>query len=175
MSSLEQRVTDTIRNIPDFPKKGIQYKDITPVLADHELMAGITKHFADKFSAEGIDVVVGAESRGFIFAMPLALALKAKFVPVRKAGKLPYKTISESYDLEYGSATLEIHEDAIQKGEKVLVIDDLLATGGTLAATCQLVQRIGGDIVGCGVLIRLAFLEGEKALGGIPCEAIINC
>jgi adenine phosphoribosyltransferase len=175
MSTLEQRVQDTIRTIPDFPKPGIQYKDITPVLADYRLMTEITNHFADAFSAAGIDVVVGAESRGFIFGMPIALALKAKFVPVRKAGKLPYKTHSESYDLEYGSATLEIHEDAIQKGEKVLIIDDLLATGGTLAATCKLVSRLEGDIVACGVLIRLAFLEGEKALGGIPCEAIINC
>lgn len=174
MSSLEQRITDTIRNIPDFPKPGIQYKDITPVLADHELMKGIIHHFTEQFAAADIDVVVGAESRGFIFAAPLAMALQAKFVPVRKAGKLPYKTISKSYDLEYGSATLEIHEDAIQEGEKVLIIDDLLATGGTLAATCELVQQIGGDIVSCAVLIRLAFLEGEKALGEIPCEAIVH-
>lgn len=174
MSNLEQRVKDTIRNIPDFPKKGIQYKDITPVLADHELMSAITNHFVEKFAEENIDVVVGAESRGFIFAAPLAMALKAKFVPVRKAGKLPYKTLAQSYELEYGSATLEIHEDAIQKGERVLLIDDLLATGGTLAATCQLVEKIGGNVVSCGVLIRLSFLEGEKALGGIPCEAIVH-
>lgn len=153
-----------IRDIQDFPKPGIIFKDITPLLAD----ANATRFCVDQLLSElknvKIDKVVGAESRGFFFATLLAQKLDAGFVPVRKPKKLPFETISASYDLEYGTDTLEIHEDAIKKGEKVLVHDDVLATGGTAKAMCELVEKLGGEIVQCNFLMELTFLNGIEKL-----------
>ncbi len=152
-----------IRTIPDFPKKGISYKDITPLLQNPEALDFCVKSFTDKIDAK-IDMVVGIESRGYFLATLLAKHFNAGFVPIRKKGKLPYKTLQESYDLEYGQDQLEIHEDAIKAGQKVLIHDDVLATGGTAKAACNLVERLGGEIIQCNFLIELSFLEGRSKL-----------
>lgn len=153
-----------IRDIPDFPKQGIVFKDITPLLAAPKAF----KEAVDlliKFAKEvNPQVIVGIDSRGFIFGGAVAYELGLKFVPVRKKGKLPYSTIAESYDLEYGMSTIEIHTDAISKGERILIIDDLLATGGTMEATCKLIEKTGGNIVGIALLIELSFLKGAEKL-----------
>lgn len=154
-----------IRNVPDFPQPGIQFKDITPLLGNPTALAYVIDTLAARYFGQGIEYVVGVESRGFIFGAPLAYRLGAGFVPVRKKGKLPADTIEESYDLEYGKATIEIHKDAVRKGAKVLVVDDVLATGGTLAATCGLVERAGGAIAEVVTIIELSFLDGTKKLG----------
>ena len=174
MSRLSEQIDATIRNVPDFPEPGIQYKDITPVLADTRLMSGIIAEFAKQYMSNGIDVVVGVESRGFIFGTPLAIAIEAAFVPVRKPGKLPADVISTEYTLEYGSGSLEIHADAIRPGQRVVIVDDLLATGGTLAATKKLVEELGGVVVECAVLINLAFLNGASRLGETPVMSIVD-
>ncbi len=153
-----------IRDIPDFPKPGIVYKDITPLLGHPSGLAMAVELMASPFRGRGIQKVIGAESRGFIFGTAIAQALSAGFVPVRKPGKLPHVTEGIDYELEYGSDTLQIHKDAINKGEKVLMVDDLLATGGTMKACCDLVDRLGGDIVGLTVLIELGFLNGRSIL-----------
>lgn len=153
-----------IRDIPDFPKPGIVYKDITPLLQEPEAMREGVKRFLNKLESAEIDKVVGIESRGFFFATLLADKLNAGFVPIRKPGKLPYKTFRESYSLEYGKDTLEIHQDAIAPGEKVLIHDDVLATGGTAAAACKLIEKMGGEIVQCNFLMDLAFLKGKDKL-----------
>lgn len=158
-------IQSLIRDIPDFPKPGILFKDITPLLADAKGMQAVTDKFVEAFADKGITKVVGAESRGFLFGVPLAMALGVGFVPVRKPGKLPAETLSESYELEYGTDSLEIHKDAIIDGDKVILIDDLLATGGTAAAASQLIKRLGGDLVGFGFVIELAFLKGAEKLG----------
>ncbi len=173
MAELTERVKATIRDVPDFPKPGILFKDITPVLADPELMAGITRHFAEVFGGDGVDAVVGMESRGFIFGTPLAIELGAAFVPARKPGKLPWKTIGYEYSLEYGTNRLEVHTDAIQPGQKVLIVDDLLATGGTAEATGSLVEQLGGQLVGYAFAIELSFLDGRARLGGAPVESLV--
>jgi len=160
MESLEQY----IRKIPDFPKKGISYKDITPLLQDPEAMRLAVNLFLKELGDRKIDKVVGIESRGFFFATLLAEKLNAGFVPIRKPGKLPYKTLKEVYQLEYGNDVLEIHEDAITKGEQVLIHDDVLATGGTAAAACKLVERLGGKIVQCNFLLELQALRGRDKL-----------
>ena len=153
-----------IRDIPDFPKPGIVYRDITPMLQNPWAMREGVERFLEHLKEVEIDKVVGIESRGFFFATLLAEKLNAGFVPIRKPGKLPYKTHRESYSLEYGVDTLEIHQDAIEKGERILVHDDVLATGGTAAAACKLVEKLGGEIVQCNFLITLDFLNGKEKL-----------
>jgi adenine phosphoribosyltransferase len=162
-----------IRNVPDFPKPGIQFKDITPVLADARLFAGAIELLTKNFSPGEVDAVVGIDARGFIFAAAAATRLHAGFVPVRKKGKLPYQTIEQDYALEYGQATVAMHIDALQPGARVLLIDDLLATGGTSAAATALVQKLGGKIVEAGFLIELKFLNGREKLSGFPVRSLI--
>lgn len=154
-----------LRDVPDFPKPGIVFKDITPMLADPRLFGRVVNAMAAPFRGQHITKVVGVESRGFLLGAPIALALEAGFVPARKPGKLPHKRIVERYSLEYGADGVEMHEDAILKDERVLVVDDVLATGGTADATGRLISRLGGQIVGYSFLITLDFLEGAKRLG----------
>lgn len=163
-----------VREIPDFPKKGVSYKDITPLLLDYNAMQLAVKLFMKNLPHTDIDKVVGIESRGFFFATLLAGKLKAGFIPVRKPGKLPYSKHSQNYELEYGSDTLEIHEDAIKKGEKVLLHDDVLATGGTAAATCKLIEKCGGEIVQCNFLVELEFLKGVDRLKNYNVSSLIK-
>ena len=153
-----------IRDIPDFPKKGIIFKDITPLLKDKKAFREAIDAFTKRYKDENIDKIVSVEARGYIFAGALAYQLRCGFVPVRKPGKLPAETISKDYTLEYGKNTVEIHKDSLQRGERVLIFDDLLATGGTVKATCDLVQELGGIIVGCAFLIDLTFLSGRQRL-----------
>lgn len=155
-----------IRDIPDFPKEGIIFKDITPILGDPAAMARITGAFEKEFEAAKATRIVGIESRGFIFGSLLAQQLNLPFTPVRKPGKLPYDKISVSYTLEYGEGTLEMHSDGVGRDDRVLVIDDLLATGGTAAAACELVEKIGASVAGIGFVIELGFLDGRKLLQG---------
>jgi len=163
-----------IRDIEDFPKPGVNFKDITPLLNNPEALNKACDVLCGFASHMHVDKVVGVDSRGFIFAPLIASRLGAGFVPVRKSGKLPYTTISESYELEYGSETLEIHTDAIRKGEKVLVHDDVLATGGTASAVCKLIEKLGGEVVQCNFLIELTFLNGAKKLNGYQIEALLQ-
>ena len=163
-----------IRDIPDFPKKGILFKDITPVLNDPKLFRRVIDIFTDRYKGEKIDKVVGIESRGFIVGAPLAYQLNAGFCVVRKMGKLPHKTIKKSFYLEYGTDTLEIHEDSISPGEKVLIIDDLLATGGTAAATAHLIEELHGNVIGLGFIIELTFLKGKEKLKGYDIFSVIQ-
>jgi len=153
-----------IRDIADYPKPGIVFKDITPLLANSAGLAMAVEQMANPYRTMGVEVVCGAESRGFIFGTAIAQALNAGFIPIRKPGKLPYATHAMSYDLEYGTDTLEIHTDAVQPGQKVLMVDDLLATGGTMQACCELVEKMGGEIVGLTMLIELTFLKGRAKL-----------
>ncbi len=161
MAKIED-IKKAIRDVPDFPKKGIIFKDITTILQDKDLFAGAIEIFTDRYRDKGIDKIVGIEARGFIFASAVAYTLGIGFVPVRKKGKLPYKTIEETYDLEYGTDTLQMHVDAVKKGEKVLLIDDLLATGGTANAVVNLIKKAGGKVIEVAFLIELSFLEGRK-------------
>lgn len=174
MQELGNRLDSAIRDIPDFPKPGIVFKDITPILADPVLFRDTVNHFAEHFAGANVDVVVGMESRGFLFGAPLAMALDAAFAPARKPGKLPYESIGVEYDLEYGSARLELHTDAIERGQRVLVVDDLLATGGTAKATCDLIEQLGGELVACAFVIELGFLSGRNQLGATPVHSILN-
>ena len=167
-------IADRIRDVPDFPKKGILFKDITPVLSDIDTLRASVKEMAAPFMDLEIDVVVGIESRGFIFGAPIANVLDCSFVPVRKPGKLPWKTESVSYELEYGTDALEIHEDAITEGQNVLIVDDLLATGGTAEATCKLVSKLGGNIKGLSVLIELEALNGRKRLNQYNVHSLVQ-
>ena len=153
-----------IRDIADYPKPGIVFKDISPLLKNPAGLAMAVEQMANPYRGKGVELVCGAESRGFIFGTAIAQALSAGFVPIRKPGKLPYDTHAKSYDLEYGTDTLEIHTDAVAKGQKVLMVDDLLATGGTMQASCELVKQMGGDIVGVTVLIELTFRSGRDKL-----------
>jgi len=163
----------SIRSIPDFPKAGVVFRDITPMLLDPSAFKEALRRMAEPYAEGDVDVVVGAESRGFIFAAPLALRLGAGFVPIRKKGKLPADTLSVTYDLEYGTDTVEMHTDAVTDGARVLMVDDLLATGGTMAASCRMVEKAGGRIVGVEVLIELAFLGGRDKLRGYPVRSQI--
>ncbi|WP_300436935.1 adenine phosphoribosyltransferase [Christiangramia sp.] len=163
-----------VREIPDFPKKGVSYKDITPLLLDHKAMQLAVKLFLENLPKGNIDKVVGIESRGFLFATLLAEKLNAGFIPVRKPGKLPYQVHREVYELEYGKDSLEIHEDAILKGEKILLHDDVLATGGTAAATCKLIEKCGGEIVQCNFLVELEFLKGLNKLKNYNVSSLIK-
>jgi adenine phosphoribosyltransferase len=167
-------VRSRIRDVPDFPKKGIIFKDITPVLADAALFRQVVDALTARWRGEGIAKVIGIESRGFIFAAPLACALQAGLTLVRKPGKLPYRTIREVYALEYGEGALELHVDAIAPGERVLVIDDLLATGGTAEAAGRLATRQGGEVAGYSFVVELGFLEGAKRLGPEKVHSLIR-
>jgi len=167
-------IKDLVRDVRDYPKPGIVFKDITPVLSDIDALRTSIKEMAAPFTNLGIDIVVGIESRGFIFGAPIADLLNAGFVPVRKPGKLPWKTKSVSYELEYGTDTLEIHKDAITEGQNVLIVDDLLATGGTAEATCKLVSKLGGNIKGLSVLIELKDLKGRKRLNQYNVHSLVQ-
>ncbi len=163
-----------IRAIPDFPKTGILFRDITPLLANSIAFRETIMRMADPFRGQNIDALVAAEARGFIFAAPLALELDAAFIPVRKPGKLPYERHSFSYDLEYGKDTLEIHKDAVSKGQNVLIIDDLLATGGTVEACCKLVESCGATVAGCAFFIELIGLAGRQRLSQYPMHSVLT-
>lgn len=163
-TSLTTKVKTSIRDVKDFPKEGIVFKDITPVLSDPQLCKEILEYLTVQLKTLQLDAVIGIESRGFLFGMLLAQALNVPFIPVRKKGKLPYKTFSYKYDLEYGTAEVEIHEDALKKGMRVLVHDDLLATGGTAAAASELAKQCQAEIVGFSFLVELEFLNGRKLL-----------
>jgi adenine phosphoribosyltransferase len=163
-----------LRDIKDFPKPGITFKDVTPLLGDSAALSLAVEFLTQPFRNQHIDKVVGAESRGFIFGTAVARNLSAGFVPIRKPGKLPYKTRRMSYELEYGTDSLEIHEDAIEPGERILMIDDLLATGGTMVACCDLVRELRGEIAGVAVLIELCFLEGRKKFDGLTVHSVIK-
>jgi len=177
-SSLSRRPTPSdikraIRNIPDFPKKGIQFKDITPLLADARLFSGCIDLLTANFKPGTVDAVVGIDARGFILAAAAAVKLKAGFVPVRKKGKLPHRTHEQDYDLEYGTSTVAIHVDAVAPGSRVLLIDDLLATGGTAAAAAALLHKIGAEILEISFLIELSFLGGRKKLKPYPIRSLV--
>jgi adenine phosphoribosyltransferase len=167
-----------IRDIPDWPKPGVVFKDITPLLADpvafDTAVLGLSAAGRDASGSPIVDTVVGIEARGFILAAPVAQALRASFVPVRKAGKLPYETVSASYELEYGKETIEVHSDAFRPGARVLVVDDVLATGGTVEATAGLVTRAGADVVAVSVLMALGFLGGRDRLGNLDVQALLE-
>jgi adenine phosphoribosyltransferase len=169
-ADIEKRV----RNIPDFPKPGIQFKDITPVLADPKLFAAAIDLLSQGHAPGSIDAVVGIDARGFIFAAAAALRLETGFVPIRKKGKLPYNCIEASYELEYGSNTVAIHVDALQPGSKVLLVDDLLATGGTAGAAVDLLRKIGAEILEASFLIELGFLNGRSRLSGVNVRSLIQ-
>ncbi len=162
-----------IRNIPDFPKPGIQFKDITPLLASPAALDEAIKRMAEPFKNKGITKVVGVEARGFLFAPSIGFILDAGVIPVRKPGKLPYKSVSHTYELEYGTDTIEIHEDAVIPGEHVLIVDDLLATGGTVRAACNLIESIGGIVDGVAFLIELGFLNGREKLTSYPINSFL--
>jgi adenine phosphoribosyltransferase len=172
--TLTQTLKSAIRDVPDFPKPGIVFKDITPVLSDPGLFRRATEAMAAPFSDAGVKYVVGVESRGFILGAPVALSLSAGFIPVRKPGKLPHRTTAAEYALEYGTDRLEIHADACAPDARVLVVDDVLATGGTAAATCRLVEMLGGVVVGCSFLIALTFLSGRERLAGRRVESLVT-
>jgi len=169
-----RRPAAQIRDVPDFPRKGIVFKDITPLLQNGPSLKLACELLAAPFAKSRVDLVVGIESRGFIFAVPVALALGAGFTVARKQGKLPWETRRESYELEYGSAEIEMHSDAVRAGQRVLIVDDVIATGGTAAATARLVRALGGEVVAASFLIELAFLDGRKALDGTPVEALLR-
>ena len=166
-------IAAAIRNVPDFPKPGIQFKDITPVLADARLFAGAIDLLTEKFSPGSVDAVVGIDARGFIFAAAAALKLQAGFVPVRKKGKLPYQTHEQDYALEYGHAAVAMHVDALKPGARVLLIDDLLATGGTSAAAVALMEKLGAKILETSFLIELKFLNGREKLKNHPVRSVV--
>ena len=167
-------IRELIRDVPDFPEAGIVFKDITPVLADHIAFSTIIDLIVVHFGRGNIDKVVGIEARGFIIAAPVAYHFGAGFVPVRKQGKLPAEAVAEEYALEYGTATLEIHKDAVLPGERVLIVDDVLATGGTAKATASLVEQIGGNVCGIACLIELDFLHGREKLPGHDLFTLIH-
>ncbi len=166
---------DYIRSIPDFPTDGIVFRDITTLLKEPEPLKAAVAALAEPFAGEQIDQVVAAEARGFIFGGAVACALNAGFVPIRKPGKLPARTVERIYELEYGTDTLAVHEDAIKPGDRVLVLDDLLATGGTAKATCELVEELGGEVVACVFLIELSYLGGREKLGDRRVVSLIDC
>ena len=162
-----------VREVPDFPKPGISFKDITTLLSNSSALSEAVARMAQPFSDSSIQVVLGIEARGFILGAPVALALNCGFVPVRKEGKLPAATLRESYQLEYGTNTVEIHRDAIAAGDRVLIVDDLLATGGTMQAACKLAETLGGEIVGLSFLAELLFLNGREKLPGRRIESVL--
>lgn len=171
MGDLAKDVARSMRDVPDFPQAGVLFKDITPMLADPELFGRVVGWYAGLHS--GVDKVVGIESRGFLFAAPLVERLGAGLVLARKKGKLPWETVSQTFDLEYGRATLELHTDSIAPGDRVLIVDDLLATGGTARATVDLVRRLGGQVLGLAVVTELGFLDGRKRFD-CPVHALLT-
>jgi adenine phosphoribosyltransferase len=173
-NDLVARVRAAVRDVPDFPKPGILFKDITPILRDAVLFNDVVDHLTDLFADQRIDVVAGIESRGFIFGAPLANALGAGFVPIRKPGKLPAERVRVDYALEYGTDAVEAHADAIGAGERVLIVDDVLATGGTAQAAARLVRELRGELVGFCILIELGFLDGRARLEGIPLRTLVR-
>lgn len=168
-----RRARELVLDVPDHPRPGVVFKDITPLLADGPAFAAVVEHLAERVPGP-VDLVVGMEARGFILGAPVAVALGAGFVPVRKEGKLPGRTLSGAYDLEYGSAVLEVHADAVAAGARILVVDDVLATGGTAAATVELLERSGGTVVGLSFLMELTFLGGRAALGDHAVDALLT-
>ena len=168
MSDAPINLSDYIRDVPDFPKPGIMFKDITPLLLNPAAFGAAIDQMAALVADEKIDVIAAAEARGFLFAPPLALKMNIGMVPIRKPGKLPYEKHSYTYDLEYGSDTLEMHVDGVKKGQRVLVVDDLLATGGTVEACCKMIEDCGATVAGCSFLIELGFLDGKKRLEKYP-------
>ncbi|MGB9876414.1 MAG: adenine phosphoribosyltransferase [bacterium] len=164
--TLEERIKALIRDVPDFPQKGVIFRDITPLLKEPGIVAEIIDEFEKFARSKGVEVVAAIESRGFIFGMPLCLRLNVPFVPIRKEGKLPWETVKRTYELEYGTATVEMHRDAIAEGQKVLLLDDLLATGGTALASAQLIESLGGKVVGIAFVIELTYLRGREKLKG---------
>lgn len=171
---LTQLIIDRIRDVPDYPKPGVTFKDITPLLADHTAFAAVVDAIVAYYGRGTIDKVAGVEARGFILAAPVAYHIGAGFVPVRKKGKLPSSTYAESYDLEYGSETIEVHQDAFTPGERVLIVDDVLATGGTARATAELVRRTGAQVAGLSVLMELGFLNGREKLSDLDLHAMVT-
>lgn len=163
-----------IREIPDFPKPGISFKDITPLLKNPMAFRHVIKQFSEFGSGRNVDLVAGIDARGFLFAAPLAIQMGLPFIPIRKEGKLPYQTSSIRYSLEYSDGAMEIHTDAIEEGQRVLIIDDLLATGGTMGASARLVRRCGGEVAGHAVVIELADLDGRNRLKGDPVVSLIQ-
>lgn len=174
MEEVVARIKDLVRDVPDFPKAGVTFKDITPLLADPAAFRAVVEALADRFETLQVDKVIGVEARGFIIAAPVAYHLGAGFVPVRKKGKLPFTVHSDTYELEYGFDTLEVHTDSLREGERALVVDDVLATGGTAAATCRLVEKLGGSPVGFGCVLELGFLNGRDKLGPLEVEALVS-
>ena len=162
--TLEENLKSVIRDVPDFPKPGILFKDISTIMLDAKLSKEVLAHLNDLYQTESIDAVAGIESRGFLFGYPLAMELGVPFILIRKKGKLPYKKRSHSYELEYGSAVIEMHEDAVKKGQKVLIHDDLLATGGSASAAAELIKKCGGSVFGFNFLVALDFLKGDEKL-----------
>lgn len=174
MTTALNELRNLVRNVADFPKPGIVFRDITTLIRDPRALQNTVRLMAEPFRDKGIGMVAGIESRGFIFGAAIAMELDAGFIPIRKPGKLPADTSSESYELEYGTDTIEIHTDAIEPGQKILMVDDLLATGGTMGAACRLVERLGGEIAGVSFLIELEFLGGRKKMGSYPVNALIS-
>ena len=171
MSDIEATITAHVRDVPDYPKPGVLFKDITPLLGDAEAFGSLVEAMAATFGP--VDKVVGIEARGFILAAPVAYEIRAGFVPVRKQGKLPSATLAEEYELEYGTATLEVHQDAFAPGERVLIVDDVLATGGTARATASLIHRAGAQVVGVAVLMELSFLKGREAIPDLEVRSLL--
>jgi len=168
---IEAVITAHVRDVPDYPKPGVLFKDITPLLGDAEAFGDVVEAMAATFGP--VDKVVGIEARGFILAAPVAYEIRAGFVPVRKQGKLPSATFAQEYDLEYGSAVLEVHQDAFQPGDRVLIVDDVLATGGTARATASLIQRAGAQVVGVAVLMELSFLKGREVISDLEVRSLL--
>lgn len=171
---LVQHLASLIRDIPDFPEPGIVFKDITPVLADGKAFTDLVEALAEPFLDAGVKKVAGIEARGFTLATPVAERLRAGFIPIRKPGKLPHETVREEYALEYGTDALEIHTDAVSEGEKILLVDDVIATGGTAAAAIRLLRGLGADVVGFSVFIELVFLGGADMIDGVPIHALVK-
>lgn len=169
-----EEIKSLIRDIPDFPKKGIIFKDITPILKDKDAFKGAVDILARRYKDKRIDYIASVEARGFVFGAAVAYKMGAGIVPIRKKGKLPFKTIEVTYDLEYGTDTLQMHQDAVSKGDRVLILDDLLATGGTSAAACELIQKRGGEVVEIAFLIELEFLKGRTKLKDYPIYSLLK-
>jgi adenine phosphoribosyltransferase len=171
---LDKLIRELIRDVPDYPKAGVMFKDITPLLADHVAFAGVVDAIVNHHGRGTVDKIVGIEARGFILAAPVAYHFGAGFVPVRKKGKLPAASYEQTYDLEYGAETIEMHEDALRPGERVLIVDDVLATGGTARAAADLVTRAGAEVAGISVLMELSFLHGRDKVGNLDVHSLVT-